>query len=88
MQREDEEGTPEHRLKGWKKDVFEATTNDWLSTTEVWERLPSRRAKASNAMQQTRRTLRDLITDHDLLQSQDSEVFQGEMNWRRKPVLT
>jgi len=88
MQREDEEGAPEHRLKGWKKDVFDSTTNDWLSTTEVFERLPDHRAKAANAKQQTRRTLRDLATDHDLLQSQDSEVFQGEMNWRRKPVLT
>jgi len=88
MQREDEEGSPEHRLKGWKKDVFGATTNDWLTTTEVWERLPDHRAKAANSKQQVRRTLRDLATDHDLLRSQDSEVFQGEMQWRRKPSLT
>ena len=83
MQREDEEGSAEHLFKGWKKAVWEATTDDWLSTTQIFNRLDSSRAKAANAKQQVRRTLRDLITDHNVLQSQDSEEFQGEMLWRR-----
>ena len=87
MQREDEEGSVEQRFKGWKKAVWDATTDDWLSTTQVFNRLEPSRAKASNAKQQVRRTLRDLITDHNILQSQDSEEFQGEMLWRRMPSL-
>ena len=87
MQREDEEGTAEQRFKGWKKAVWDATTDDWLSTTQVFNRLNPSRARAPNAKQQVRRTLRDLITDHNVLQSQDSEKFQGEMLWRRIPSL-
>ncbi|NMO84304.1 MULTISPECIES: AAA family ATPase [unclassified Prochlorococcus] len=89
MRREDELGagtTPFN--KGWKKDVWEATTDQWQSTTQVFDRLTPQRAKASNAKQQVRRTLRDIATDHDLIESQDSEDFQGEMLWRRKLSLT
>ena len=87
MQREDEEGTAEQRFKGWKKAVWDATTDDWLSTTQVFNRLDPSRARNRNGKQQVRRALRDLITDHDVLQSQDSEVFQGEILWRRIPSL-
>ena len=87
MQREDEEGSAEQRFKGWKKAVWDATTDDWLSTTQVFNRLNPSRARNRNGKQQVRRALRDLITDHDVLQSQDSEVFQGEILWRRIPSL-
>lgn len=87
-QLEEEDATgqaTQERLKGWKKAAWEATTDNWLHTSQILSRLNPEKAKAKNASQQLRRTLRDLITDHDLLESKGSEQFQGEMLWRRKP---
>ena len=86
LEQEDATGqTEQERFKGWKKAVWEATTNDWLLTSQVVARVDPQKAKAKNAAQQVRRTLRDLATDHDVVESKDSEDFQGEMTWRRKP---
>ena len=88
LEEEDVTGqTEQERFKGWKKAVWEATTDDWLLTSQVVARLDPQKAKAKNAAQQVRRTLRDLASDHRLLDSQDSDDFQGEMMWRRKPDL-
>ena len=86
LKRQAAEGDPEETLKGWKRDVYACTTPNWLTTTQVFDRLDPSRAKQPNAKQQVRRTLRDLVTDHDLLESKDSDEFQGEMSWRRKEV--
>lgn len=86
LKRQAEEGDPEETLKGWKRAVYDCTTDDWLTTSQVFDRLSPARARQATAKQQVRRTLRDLITDHDLLESRDSEEFQGEMSWRRKPA--
>ena len=84
LKRQASEGEPDESLKGWKKETYAATTDDWLTTSEIFARIDSRRAKQASAKQQIRRTLRDLTTDHDLLESKDSPEFQGEMSWRRK----
>lgn len=85
---EDEQGSPEDRLKGWKRDVYEATSTDWLTTTEVFERLETNRAGSKNAKQQVRENLRKLATDHSLLEQEipDGDA-SAEVRWRRKPDL-
>ena len=85
MNRQDEDDSPvSQKLKGWKKEVWAASTDEWLSTSEIFNRISTEKANASNAKQQVRRTLRDLATDEDLLESKDDGGFQGEMSWRRK----
>lgn len=80
--------SPEERLKGWKKDVYGATTTDWLTTTEVFDRIDPERAKSRNAKQQVRESLRKLASDHQLI---EQEMADGdgtaEVRWRRKPQL-
>jgi len=82
LKRQAAEGDPDVRFRGWKKDVYAATTDDWLTTTQVYGRLDADRAKSKNAKQQVRRTLRDLADEHHL-EAKDSTEFQGEMSWRR-----
>ena len=87
LKRQAEEGDPEGSLKGWKRDAYISSTDNWLTTSQVLARVNAERAKAPNAMKQIRRALRDLVDDHHLLEAKDSSDFQGEMSWRRAPPV-
>ena len=83
LKRQADEGDPEGSLKGWKRDAYISSTNNWLTTSQILARVNPERAKAPNAMKQIRRALRELVDDHHLLEAKDSTEFQGEMSWRR-----
>lgn len=87
LKRQADEGDPEGSLKGWKRDAYISSTNNWLTTSQILTRVNPERAKAPNAMKQIRRALRDLVDDHHLLEAKDSTEFQGEMSWRRAPPV-
>ena len=87
LKRQADEGDPEGSLKGWKRDAYISSTNNWLTTSQILARVNPERAKSPNAMKQIRRALRDLVDDYHLLEAKDSTEFQGEMSWRRAPPV-
>lgn len=84
LKREDEEGPAEECFRGWKKEVWIATTNDWLTTDQVFERIAPTRAKQANAKQQVRDNLRYLHIDHGLLEQDSNPAGGTGCVWRRK----
>lgn len=83
LEQEDATGqTEQERFKGWKKDVWEATTDNWLTTSQIANRLNPQRAKAANVKQQTREQLRKLA-DEAFIEQETLRQFQGDARWRR-----
>ena len=88
LRREDEQGSADERFKGWKKAVWNAIADEWLSTSQIFDRLPDERRKQPNAKQQVRESLRFIHTDHGLLEQENPASCGGEAHWRRKPDPT
>ena len=86
LRREEEEGPAEENLKGWKLDAYKNTTNEWLTTSQILERIDSPRAKKPNAQKQLREALDGLRHKHRLIQQDDAQAYQGQALWRRKPA--
>ena len=87
MQREDEEGSADERLTGWKLQAWKASTNDWLTTSGILDRVDPKYAKKPNARKQLREALAALRDKHGLIEQQEAETFGGEVFWRRKQDL-
>jgi hypothetical protein len=87
LQREDQEGSADESLKGWKKDVYAATTSEWRNTSQVFDSLTPERKKHKNAKQQVRESLRKLDTDHHLIEQRNATIDDpgNEAFWRRRP---
>ena len=84
LKRQEKEDAPDASFKGWKRDIYACTTDEWLTTSQVHSRLAPEKAKKHNSRQQVRRALRELETDHGLIECKESTLFQGELSWRRK----
>ncbi len=74
------------RQGSWKSDVYVSTTDNWLTTTEITDRLTGEHAKAKNAKQQVRDNLRYLVDDHGLIEQRSNPADPTkEAQWRRVP---
>ena len=84
LEQEEETGqTPQEGFKGWKKAVWEATTDNWLTTSQIIGRLSPERAKAKSVKDQTREQLRKLA-DGKFIEKEDVRLeFQEDVRWRR-----
>lgn len=82
--REDQDGPVDERLTGWKKAAWVASTDHWLSTSQILDRVDGPRAKKPNAQKQLREALADLRDNHNLIEQQDAGTFGGQAAWRRR----
>ena len=74
---------PQTRFKKWKKAAWEATTDTWLSTAQIIDRLDRDLAKGANVSTQIHRALTDIYEKTNLL-----ERFKpggSQFQWKRRP---
>jgi hypothetical protein len=81
LKRQERDGDPTERLRGWKKSVYEilqAAEGKWLTTTQVAEALPPDKATQKDPLRQVRRCLREMADDS--LLTEDKEAI-AEARW-------
>lgn len=83
LKRQQRDGDPAERLRGWKLAVYKALSPEWLFTSEVTAALPEDRKTKPNAHKQVQECLRDLADDGVI---EEDRQGMGETRWRQFPV--
>ena len=80
LRRQDQDGPAEESFKGWKHHTIQACSAEWLTTTQIFDRLPEERRSKRNGKQQVRESLRLLVDVHGRVEQDPAAI--GEARWR------